>query len=93
MSKLKKKKGKGRPALNKPKKNTTPTQTRLGAILMARGMNNQDLITAIRIKTGRNIGKDRISKMINGLTKDYMLSTASAIASALNVKIDDIVEK
>lgn len=93
MSKLKKKKDKGRPKSNKPKKSNSPIQTRLGAILMARGMGHQDLITAIREKTGRNIGKDRISKMINGLTKDYMLSTASAIAAALNVKIDDIVEK
>lgn len=92
MSKVKKK-GLGRPKSQKKVKADPPAQTRLSSLLIARGMGHQDLIKAIRQKTGRNIGKDRISRMINGLTTDYMLSTASAIASALGVKIDDIIEK
>lgn len=66
--------------------------TKLQKILNDRGMTQADLMRAITKKTGFQIGRDRISKIVNGNLKNYTLETAVMIAESLQVNVDDIVE-
>ena len=66
--------------------------TKLQKILLDRGMTQADLMRAITKKTGFQIGRDRICKIVNGNLKNYTLETAVMIAESLQVNVDDIVE-
>ena len=66
--------------------------TKLQRILLERKMTQADLMRAITKKTGFQIGRDRISKIVNGNLKNYTLETAVMIAESLQVNVDDIVE-
>jgi DNA-binding Xre family transcriptional regulator len=66
--------------------------TKLQRLLFERGLSQTDLYHLIEEETGKVIGKDRISKLVNGHQKNLQVDTAKAFAKALNVKIDDIIE-
>jgi len=66
--------------------------TKLAKILIHRNMTQADLMRAIFEKTGFQIGRDRISKIVNGNLKNYTLETAVMIAESIGVNVDDIVE-
>jgi len=66
--------------------------TKLQILLFERGLSQTDLYHLIEEETGKVIGKDRISKLVNGHQKNLQVDTAKAFAKALDVKIDDIIE-
>lgn len=66
--------------------------TKLQKILFERGLSQTDLYHLIQDETGRVIGKDRISKLVNGHQKNLQIDTAKAFAKALGVTLDDIIE-
>jgi DNA-binding Xre family transcriptional regulator len=66
--------------------------TKLQKILFERGLSQTDLYHLIQDETGRIIGKDRISKLVNGHQKNLQVETAKAFAKALGVTLDDIIE-
>lgn len=66
--------------------------TKLQKILFERGLSQTDLYHLIQDETGRVIGKDRISKLVNGHQKNLQVETAKAFAKALGVTLDDIIE-
>lgn len=66
--------------------------TKIQKILIERGLSQTDLYELIILKNGSKIGKDRINRIVNGKLLNYHTNTAKALAKALNVKIDDIVE-
>lgn len=66
--------------------------TKLQTILRLRGLNQTDLYDLIKKSDFKTIGKDRINRLVNGKQKNYTISTAKAIATVLNVKIDEIVD-
>lgn len=70
----------------------TRKATKLQKILFERGLTQTDLYNLIQDTTGRVIGKDRISKLVNGHQKNLQVETAKAFAKALNVTLDDIIE-
>lgn len=92
MSVKKEKSRRGRPKKELKIRSETTGQTRLGALLLSRGMSHRDLIDGIRKKFGKSIGKDRISRIANGSLRDYYISTAMMIAGTLEVKIEEIIE-
>lgn len=65
--------------------------TKIQKILIERGLSQTDLYELI-LENGSEIGKDRINRIVNGKLLNYHTNTAKALAKALNVKIDDIVE-
>lgn len=66
--------------------------TKLQKLLFERGLTQTDLYFLIIETTGQTIGKDRISKLVNGKQKNLQVSTAKLFAKALCVKLDDIIE-
>lgn len=66
--------------------------TKLQRILRSRGLTQTDLFHIINDSTHKNIGQDRINKLVLGKQKNYTVETAKTIASVLDVKLDDIVE-
>ena len=70
----------------------TGRATKLQRLLFERGLSQTDLYHLIEEQTGRTIGKDLISKLVNGHQKNLQVETAKAFANALNVKLDDIIE-
>lgn len=67
-------------------------KTKLATILAEKGMTQRDLQRAIFNLHGVKIGDDRISKIYTGRLKNYHTNTAILIASALDVRVDDILE-
>jgi DNA-binding Xre family transcriptional regulator len=65
--------------------------TKIHAILIERGLSQTDLYELVK-ENGSIIGKDRINKIVNGKMKNFHTNTAKTLASALGVKIDDIIE-
>lgn len=65
--------------------------TKINKILIERGLSQTDLYELI-LENGSEIGKDRINRIVNGKLLNYHTNTAKALAKALNVKIDDIIE-
>lgn len=70
----------------------TTKKTKLATILEERGLSYRAFQDLIKEKTGAYIGFDRISKMVLGKQTDIKVSTASKIAQALGLTIDDISE-
>lgn len=65
--------------------------TKVQAILLQRGLTQTDLYDLIK-EQGKEIGKDRINRIVNGKLTNFHTNTAKIIANALGVKIDDIVD-
>ncbi len=66
--------------------------TKLHKILIQRGMTQRELRQLVLEKTGVEIQIYRISKIVTGQITNYFTDTAKAIANALEVSIDDIIE-
>jgi DNA-binding Xre family transcriptional regulator len=66
--------------------------TKLHRILIQRGMTQKELQALVLEKTGMDIQLYRISKIVTGQLKNYFTDTAKAIATALEVSVDDILE-
>lgn len=69
-----------------------PVRTKIEKILIERGINQLDLGSLVKEKTGKKLAPDHISKIVSGKVIDYYLRTAGYIAFALDVKLDDIIE-
>jgi DNA-binding Xre family transcriptional regulator len=67
-------------------------KTKLHAILIQREMSQEELRRIIFERSGKTIGSDRISRIVNGQLTNYYTDTAKLIASALSVSIEDILE-
>ena len=68
------------------------TITKLQRILRSRGLTQTDLFYIITDSEFKNIGQDRINKLVLGKQKNYTIETAKTISEVLGVKLDDIVE-
>jgi transcriptional regulator with XRE-family HTH domain len=66
--------------------------TKLHKILIQRGMTQRELRQLVLDKTGYEIQIYRISKIVTGQITNYFTDTAKAIANALDVTIDEILE-
>lgn len=65
--------------------------TKLQKILYERELTQTDLYELIK-ESGKEIGKDRINRIVNGKLTNFHTNTAKAIANALGVSIDDIID-
>ena len=74
-----------------PRKILEP-KTKLQKLLIDMGISQTDLFYLIEYKTGKTIGLDRISNIVNGKQKNYNIATAKAIADTIGVTINDIIE-
>ena len=66
--------------------------TKLHKLLIQRGMTQRELRQMVIDKTGVDIQLYSISKIVTGQLTNYFTDTAKAIATALNVSIEDILE-
>lgn len=66
--------------------------TKLHKLLIQRGMTQRELRQMVIDKTGVDIQLYRISKIVTGQLTNYFTDTAKAIATSLNVSIEDILE-
>lgn len=66
--------------------------TKLQRILRSRGLTQTDLFHLINDSPHKNIGQDRINKLVLGKQKNYTIETAKTIADVLSIKLDDFVE-
>ncbi len=75
--------------------------SKLKAILIQRGLSQKDLVELIElvnvyeengIKRHHTVQEYIISRIVNGVPKNYSLNTFILISNALNVRIDDIVD-
>jgi hypothetical protein len=55
-------------------------------------MSQEELRRIIFEKSGKTIGSDRISRIVNGQLKNYFTDTAKMIANALCISIENILE-
>jgi DNA-binding Xre family transcriptional regulator len=67
------------------------TMTKINKILIERGLTQTDLFNLIQL-TGKNIGKDRISRFVSGRQTNMHIDTIKVFAKALGVAIDEIVD-
>jgi DNA-binding Xre family transcriptional regulator len=67
--------------------------TKIEKMLKLKGMKQADLIRKIQSDTGEKIGRDRMSRICNGLVKNYTMKTAQIIADSLECDINDIIER
>jgi hypothetical protein len=67
-------------------------KTKLHAILIQREMSQEELRRIIFERSGKTIGSDRISRIVNGQLTNYYTDTARLIANALSVSMEDILE-
>ena len=74
------------------RKKKEPT-TKLGKFLQDNGITQLDLYYLIQFKTGKEIGMDRISNLVNGKKTNINMDTAKTICKALEVTYDDIFEE
>lgn len=73
-------------------KNKEMNQTKLAKILMKRGLNQTDLYDIIEDSPHKNIGKDRIHKIVTGKTTNYHLDTLRTLCHVLSVTPNDIID-
>lgn len=66
--------------------------TKIQLLLRSRGLTQTDLFNLIKDSKHKNIGQDRINKLVLGNQKNYTIETAKTLADVLGVKLDDIVE-
>lgn len=72
---------------------TKQKKTKIAKLLIQRDMSQEELRRAILAKFNKNIGSDRISRIVNGQLTNYFTETAQYIAGALGVNIEDILEE
>jgi DNA-binding Xre family transcriptional regulator len=65
--------------------------TKINKLLIERGLTQTDLFNLIQL-TGKNIGKDRISRYVSGRQTNMHIDTLKVFAKALGVTIDEIVD-
>lgn len=65
-------------------------KSKLAIILEERNMSQTDLHLLIFEKTGKTIGRDRISRMVNNRIKHLTLTTAKLVSKTLELPIDEI---
>ena len=65
--------------------------TKINKILIESGLTQTDLFNLIQL-TGKNIGKDRISRFVSGKQTNMHIDTLKVFAQALGVTIDEIVD-
>lgn len=66
--------------------------TKIGRLLLTRQLSQKELQKKIKEKSGLDIGHDRISRFVTGQKQNVTIETALAMANALDVKIDDIID-
>lgn len=76
---------------NNPKE--TLPKTKLYRLLLQRGINQKDLAELIKNRTGMTIQKYRVSKIVNGLIRNYHTDTCRAISRTLGVPMEEILEE
>ena len=67
--------------------------TKVKEILIQKSMSQRDLYEAIEQKCKTPIGKDRISKIVNGKLTNYSMSTLLKLCMALDVTPNDLLER
>lgn len=67
------------------------TQTKLSKILTDRGLTQKDLYDLI-VDSGHKIGRDTISRIINGKHTNYRVDTLKILCVVLCVTPNDIVD-
>lgn len=72
--------------------NMSANKTKLAQLLEDIGISQTDLYYLISHKTGKVIGMDRISKMVNGKLTNYSIETAKTLAQTLEVGIEEIID-
>ena len=68
-------------------------ETKIKKILEKRNMTQTDLFNAIKSNCNNYLGKDVISKIVNGKKENYEIFTLLKICVALNVTPNEIIEK
>ncbi len=69
------------------------SKTKLKIILENKGLSQTDLYNKIKSQCISYLGKDVISKIVNGKKNNYEIYTLLKICLALNVSPNDIIEK
>jgi DNA-binding Xre family transcriptional regulator len=69
------------------------SKTKLKIILENKGLSQTDLYNKIKSQCNSYLGKDVISKIVNGKKSNYEIYTLLKICLALNVSPNDIIEK
>jgi transcriptional regulator with XRE-family HTH domain len=73
-------------------RNNMENSTKLQRLLIQRGLSQSDLQKKVHSKTGIKIEPYRVSKIVNGSITNYFTDTARAIATTLEVSIEEILE-
>lgn len=68
-------------------------ETKIKKILEKKNMTQTDLFNSIKSNCDNYLGKDVISKIVNGKKENYEIFTLLKICLALNVSPNDIIEK
>jgi len=68
-------------------------QTKLKLLLEKRNMTQSELYTIIKDNCKSYLGKDVISRIVNGKKQNYEIYTLLKICMALNVTPNQIIEK
>ena len=68
-------------------------QTKIKALLQQKRMTQSDLFYAIKDKCKSHLGKDVISRIVNGKKQNYEIHTLLKICLALNCTPNQIIEK
>lgn len=67
--------------------------TKIKKILIAKNISQTQLFEKIKLVSKCHLGKDVISKIVNGKKQNYELFTLLKICLALNVSPNEIIEK
>ena len=70
-----------------------PKQTKLKLLLEKRNMTQSELYNIIKDNCKSYLGKDVISRIVNGKKQNYEIYTLLKICMALNVRPNQIIEK
>jgi len=70
-----------------------PKQTKLKLLLEKRNMTQSELYNIIKDNCKSYLGKDVISRIVNGKKQNYEIYTLLKICMALNVTPNQIIEK
>jgi hypothetical protein len=66
-------------------------KTKLAKILVQQKLTQNDLYYLIQSVTGKTVGLDRISKMVNGKL-NYTVETAKLVSRTLNITLDELID-
>ncbi len=72
---------------------TKQKQTKLKTILTNKNVSQSELFNRIKNNCHSYLGKDVISRMINGKKTNYEIHTLLKICMALNVTPNEVIEK